>query len=64
MAIPGRKYKIENKKKFEQPESFFLVLLKAAIVTGGTKTGLQGKGHESVSIQSTGYSSARWVLLV
>lgn len=47
-----------NKKKFEQPESFSLVLLKAAIVTGGTKTGLQGKGHESVSIQSTGYSLA------
>lgn len=34
----------KKKKKKEQPESFFLVLLKAAIVTGGTKTGLQGKG--------------------
>lgn len=43
---------------------FPLVLLKAAIVTGGTKTGLEGKGQESVSIQSSSYSSARWVLLV
>lgn len=34
----------KTKQKKEQPESFFLVLLKAAIVTGGTKTGLQGKG--------------------